>query len=164
LLREGRLVDWHDKHFTLLGVLDYGKDRPNIKIELNKRLWENNVHKTVWFLGLPLQIADETTILTNKLVALTDRKTPVARDLYDIWFFLQMGFVVNADLVRERTGKDSQVYFKETIAFIKKTFTARNVLQGLGETLGEEQKTWAKQRLIAETVSELERRMGADSG
>ncbi len=32
--------------------------------------------------------------------------------------------------------------------FIKKAYTARNVLQGLGEALDDKQKSWAKDHLI----------------
>jgi predicted nucleotidyltransferase component of viral defense system len=156
--REGRVLDWQDKHFTLLGVLDYGRGYPNIKIELNKRIWTANKFKPVWFLGVSLIIPDETTILTNKLVALTDRRTPVARDLYDVWYFLKMGFRANPDLINERTGKSTVEFLRMTTEFIKKTFTPRNVLQGLGEALDEDQKQWAKKQLIEETLVMLQGR------
>jgi len=135
LAREGRILDWQNKHYTLLGVLDYGAGYPNIKIELNKRLWVANKFKSVLFLGVSLTIPDETTLLTNKLVALTDRKAPVARDLYDVWYFLKLGFGINPDLIFERTGKETDELIQSTIKFIKHTFTPRNILQGLGEAL-----------------------------
>jgi predicted nucleotidyltransferase component of viral defense system len=159
LMREGRVLDWQDKHYTLLGVLDYGAGHPNIKVEINKRVWKANVYKTVWFLGSPLVIANERTLLTNKLVALTDRKTPVARDLYDTWYFLQTGFEIDPALVKERTGQELKVYLKETIKFIKKTFTTRNVLQGLGNALDDEQKVWAREHLIGDTLKNLQQRL-----
>jgi predicted nucleotidyltransferase component of viral defense system len=160
LAREGRLLDWQDKRFTLLGVLDYGGGYPNIKIELNKRLWAANKSKSVLFLGVPLIIPDETTILTNKLIALTDRKTPVARDLYDVWYFLKMGFRVNPDLIKERTGKTTDELLQTTAKFVQKTFTPRNVLQGLGEALDDDQKQWAKRQLIEDTINMLNSFLG----
>ncbi len=158
LTREGRVLDWKDKHFTLLGVLDYGAGYPNIKIEINKRLWSANKYKSVLFLGSSLMIPDESTILTNKLIALTDRKTPVARDLYDTWYFLKMGFPIYPDLIKERTGKNTDEVLLATIKFIKKTFTPRNLLQGLGEALDLEQKNWAKKHLIEETIVALQKK------
>ncbi len=108
---------------------------------------------------MPLAIADETTVLTNKLVALTDRKTAVVRDLYDSWYFLKTGFPVSDALVMERTGKGLAVYLKGAIGFIKKTYTARNVLHGLGDVLDEKQKAWTKDHLIPETIQEMEQRI-----
>lgn len=161
LSRHGQAKEFRNKQNTLFCLFDYGKGHPNIKVELGRRVWEHNVYKTVWFLGVPLAIADETTVLTNKLVALTDRKTAVARDLFDSWYFLKNGFPVNESLVMERTGKDLVVYLKETIVFIKKTYTSRNVLHGLGDALEEKQKSWAKDHLISETVLEIEKRIAA---
>ncbi|MDP3017695.1 MAG: hypothetical protein Q8N70_11570 [Deltaproteobacteria bacterium] len=108
---------------------------------------------------MPLAIADETTVLTNKLVALTDRKTAVVRDLYDSWYFLKAGFPVSDALVMERTGKGLAVYLKGAIGFIKKTYTDRNVLHGLGDVLDEKQKAWTKDHLIPETIQEMKQRI-----
>ncbi|MBI2094705.1 MAG: hypothetical protein HYT89_00875 [Candidatus Omnitrophica bacterium] len=146
---------------TLFGLFDYGRGHPNIKIELNKRVWKNNAYKPSWFLGAALFIPDETTILTNKLVALTDRKTAVARDLYDSWHFLKAGFPVNERLVSERTGKTLGDYLRGLIPFIRKTYTARNILQGLGETLDDKQKAWARAHLVNETLKEIEKRIAS---
>jgi hypothetical protein len=157
LARQGRVIDWKDKHYTLLGVLDYGAGYPNIKLEINRRVWKANHYKPAAFLGVPLLIADEATIMTNKLVALTDRPTPVARDLYDTWFFLSRGFEVKEALILERTGKSKKAYIKNLTRFIKKTFTQRNVLQGLGMVLDDQQKAWVKNHLLAETLQALER-------
>lgn len=161
LSRHGQAKEFRDKQNTLFCLFDYGKGHPNIKIELGRRVWKHNVYKPVWFLGVPLAVADETTVLTNKLVALTDRKTAVARDLFDSWFFLKAGFSVNEGLVRERTGKDTAIYLKEAIVFIKKTYTPRNVLHGLGDALDEKQKAWAKDHLVPETVREMEGRIAS---
>ena len=155
--RHGQAKNFYDKANTLFCLFDYGKECPNIKIELNKRVWKNNVYKPVWFIGVPVSLADETTVLTNKLVALTDRKTAVARDLYDTWYFLKAGFTIHDALILERTGKDTRAYLTEVAAFIKKTYTPRNVLHGLGDTLDEKQKAWAKEHLVAETIQEITR-------
>lgn len=155
--KHGQAKNFYDKANTLFCLFDYGKDYPNIKIELNKRVWKNNVYKPVWFMGVPFFIADETTVLTNKLVALTDRKTAVARDLFDIWYFLKAGFPVNGALILERTGKDAGTYLTSITVFIEKTYTPRNVLHGLGDALDEKQKVWAKGHLVLETMQEINR-------
>lgn len=159
LSKHGQAKEFRDKQNTIFCLFDYGKGHPNIKVELSRRVWENNVYKPVWFLGVPLAVADETTVLTNKLVALTDRKTAVARDLYDSWYFLKAGFPVKAALVKERTRQDLGEYLKYMAEFIKKTYTPRNVLHGLGDALDEQQKSWAKDHLVMETVREIEKRI-----
>ncbi|MBN3039570.1 MAG: nucleotidyl transferase AbiEii/AbiGii toxin family protein [Candidatus Omnitrophica bacterium] len=162
LLREivsqhGNVREFYDKSFTLFCLFDYGKGHPNIKIELNKRLWKNNTYKPAWFMGVAMRIADESTLITNKIIALTNRRGAVARDLYDTWFFLKKGYSLNDALIMERTSQDKNTYLKSVIMFIKKHFTSRNVLQGLGESLDEKQKVWVKAHLINETMSEIER-------
>ncbi|MFH0986087.1 MAG: nucleotidyl transferase AbiEii/AbiGii toxin family protein [Candidatus Omnitrophota bacterium] len=159
IARQGQARDFWDKRNTLFCLFDYGKGQPNIKIELNRRVWEHNTYKPVWYLGVPISTADESTLLTNKLVALTDRKSAVARDLYDSWYFLKAGFPIREALVMERTGGGLSVYLETAIRFIKKTFTARNVLHGLGDALDEKQKSWAKTHLVSETIREIEKRL-----
>lgn len=157
--RHGQAREFRDKQNTLFCLFDYEKGHPNIKIELNRRVWKNNVYKPVWFLGVPVAIADEATALTNKLVALTDRKNAVARDLYDCWYFLKSGFPLREALVTERTGKGLAEYLKRATVFVKKTYTARNVLHGLGDALDEKQKEWAKLYLVSGTIQEMEKRI-----
>jgi predicted nucleotidyltransferase component of viral defense system len=161
--RHGQAKEFRDKQNTLFCLFDYGKGHPNIKIEINRRVWKNNVYKPVWFFGVPVAIADEATVLTNKLVALTDRKNAVARDLYDAWYFLKSGFPLKDALVMERTNKDLAAYLKGAIVFVKKTYTARNVLHGLGDALDEKQKVWAKEHLVSETIQEMEKRVNMGS-
>ncbi|OGS21436.1 MAG: hypothetical protein A3J83_08475 [Elusimicrobia bacterium RIFOXYA2_FULL_40_6] len=159
MARHGNISEFYDKHFTLFCLFDYGKGHPKIKVELNKRIWKNNAYKTAWFMGIAMRIADEATILTNKIVALTDRRSAVARDLYDVWYFLKKGYPLNEALIKERVNKTRNEYLKFVIPFIKKHFTARNVLQGLGETLDEKQKVWAKANLINETIQEIRKKL-----
>ncbi len=154
--KHGRAKDFYDKTNTLFCLFDYEKGHPNIKIELNKRVWKHNVYKLVWFMGVTISIANETTVLTNKLVALTDRKLAVSRDLFDIWYFLKSGFPVHDALVMERTGKDTRAYLTSAAVFIKKTYTPRNVLHGLGDALDEKQKVWAKDHLVSETIQAIQ--------
>lgn len=162
LSRHGRAKELRDKQNTIFCLFDYGKGHPSIKIELNKRMWKHNVYKPVWFLGVPIEIADEATVLTNKLAALTDRKSAVARDLYDCWYFLKTGFPIKDALVTERTGKGLAAYLKTAIAFVRKTYTARNVLHGLGDVLDEKQKTWAKTHLVSEAIQEMRKRIASN--
>lgn len=153
--KKGMIRDFKDKRFTIFFLLAYEKGAPNIKIEFNKRVWINNAYKTIWFLGVEMRIADESTVLTNKLVALSDRRMPVARDLFDGYYLLKLGFKLNEKLIMERTGKTLEDYIVFLIPFIERTYDSKNILHGLGEVLENKQKDWVKKELIQEIVKEL---------
>lgn len=156
LEKHGEIKDFYDKRFTTFFLISYKKNAPNIKVEFNKRKWEYATFKQIWFLGVEMKIADQVTLFSQKIVALTDRRQPVARDLFDIHYFLELDFPLKEKMIKERTGKGLEDYLKECISFIKDHYTSKNVLQGLGEILEEEQKRWAKKNLKKETVSLLE--------
>ncbi len=155
LSEHGRIKQFQDKRFTTFFLLDYQLHTPNIKIELNKRVWQNNNYRTIWFLGVEMKIVDEATLLTNKIVALTDRKQAVARDLFDVYYLLGLGFPLNKALIKERTGRSSADYLKFLSSFIKKNYSQKNVLAGLGEVLDVKQKEWAKKNLIEAAIKEI---------
>ena len=157
--KKTEIKDFRDKKFTLFFLLDYEKNTPNIKVELNKRLWKNNRYKNILFLGIQIKIADEATLLTNKIVALTDRKAPVARDLFDVCYFLKLGYPLTEELIKERTGKSAEEYLGGLARFIEKNFSEKNILYGLGEILEEKQKEWVRKELIKETVEDIKKRL-----
>lgn len=156
LQKHGTIKEFRDKRHTLFFLLDYETTFPNIKVEFNKRVWENNHYDTVWLLGVEIKIADKKTMFSNKLVALSDRRSPASRDLFDVHYFLQMGYPLNEKLIQERTGKTLHEYLDFLKKFITKNYSAKNVLQGLGEILDERQKAWAKDHLISETMRGLD--------
>lgn len=157
LAKKGKIRDFREKRYTVFSLLDYEKGAPNIKIELNRRVWENNVYRSVWFLGVEMRIADEATLLTNKLIALTDRKNPVARDLFDVHYFLKLEYPLNEDLIMERTNLSMREYLKKLIPFLDNTFTDKNILHGLGEVLEEKIKDWVRKELLRETILEIQK-------
>jgi predicted nucleotidyltransferase component of viral defense system len=162
LTRNGRIKDFYQKEFTIFFLFDYGRDYPNIKIEFNKRIWGGNRHRIVWFMGQRMKIVDEATFLTNKLVALTNRKRIVSRDLFDTYYFLNLNFPINEDLIKERVRKNKKEYLEYLIDFIQRNYTPKNILQGLGEILNEKQKVWVKKELILATIEEIRKRIDAD--
>ena len=151
----GHLKEYYDKRYTVFFLLDYQKDAPNIKIELNKRLWHNNSYRIVWFLGVAIKIVDESTLITNKIIALSDRRLPVARDMFDVYYFLQTGYLLNNSLIEERTKKNTNDYLNYLVNYIQRHYTAKNILHGLGEVLDDKQKEWAKRNLIKETIDAI---------
>ncbi len=154
--KHGEIKEFRNKRFTLFFLLDYEKNYPNIKLEFNKRIWKNNSYETVWLMGVGIKIADKKTMFSNKLVALSERKTIVARDLFDVHYFLKLNYPFNEELIKERTGKTLGEYLFYLEKFIAKNYSSKNILQGLGEILDEPQKSWAKDHLIPETIKGLD--------
>lgn len=155
LSRQGEIKDFYEKRNTIFFLFSYQKGYPNIKIEFNKRIFKKAKYKTIWFLGIEMKIMDEATMFATKLLALSQRKTPVPRDLFDVNFFLNLSFPINKELIKDRASKDCKDYLTYLIRFIKKTYNEKNILQGLGEILDEKQKRWVKENLIKDTISKL---------
>ena len=151
----GRIKDFYDKRYTVFFMLDYEQNTPNIKIEFNKRKWENNNYEICRLLGVELKIVDIPTMVTHKVIAITERKLPVARDLFDIYYFLKKGYIIDPKLLKERIDKSPEEYFSFLIKFIKKNYNSKNVLQGVGELVDEKQKDWLRKNLVSESIKEI---------
>lgn len=157
----GKIKDFRDKKYTLFLLLDYQPQAPNIKLEFNKRVWQNNSYKLVQYMGIPISIQDEATLFTNKLVALMDRKSPASRDVFDVFYFLSQGYPLKEELILERTGKSTHQWIKELMPFLKKTFHSKNILNELSYLLQDErQRQWVKTRLLSELTQLLQKAMG----
>lgn len=111
----------------------------NIKIEINKKNRQNNKYEIVNFYWTDILTMEKSTIFANKLVALTDRKIIVNRDLYDIYFFYKNNFSVNEKLIFERTWKTYRQYLEYLQEFIKNIKTNK-ILDWLWEVLDPKQK------------------------
>lgn len=156
LSQRGRILEQENKRHTLFFLFDYEKGRPNVKLEFNKRIWQNNRYLIKQLMGVQINVQDEATTLSNKMVALIDRKNPVPRDLFDIHYFLTIYFRPNPDLIRERTGVELNDFIQRLIEAIDVKFSGKSVLYGLGELINASQKEWAKRVLIPETKRLLE--------
>lgn len=150
--KKGRLKDRKEKHFTLFYLLSYDESEENIKIEFNKRVSEYNSYNTKHLYGVPIKITDRPTSFSHKLLALTQRKNPVSRDLFDVNFYLQNEFELKEEIIQETLDLRLQEYIPQVIGFIEDTFNKKNILHGLGELLDEQQKEWAKKGLKDETI------------
>lgn len=134
-------------------VLSYGEHDINIKIDINRKIWESNKYEFVDFYGTTIQVQDKSTIFANKLVALTERSTN--RDIYDVYFFFQKLFDINVDLVLERTGHDIKFVYHQIIDKLNTLPLRYKILDGLWELLDTKQKHRTKTHLISSLVSLL---------
>lgn len=146
----GVLRDHYLKYHTIFCMLSYDDEAQNIKIEISRRSllaeYEMKTH-----LGVAMLVMAQEDMHANKLLALTDRKRPVNRDIYDVWFFLKNRWPLNGAIVKERLGINLDAYLQKCISHIEK-IPDKGILFGLGELLTEKQKMWVRTHLKEETL------------
>lgn len=142
------------KRHTLFWLLTYREKDRNIKIEINTRLLIPSIEEHFElkdYLGISMMVGKKPYLFASKLAALTTRKEIAMRDIYDIWFFAKEIWDIDEKVVRLRTGQAVKPYLEDCISIIEEV-KDNQILQGLGELLGEKEKVWVKNKLRSETV------------
>lgn len=151
----GQIKEQHLKRYTVFALLSYGDDDHNIKVEINVRKLVENIqdhYELRDYLGISMFVAKKDYMFASKLSALTLRNETAMRDIYDIHFFGKNNWDINAEVVKERTGKTIKEYLADCVAFIEKVKDSQ-ILQGLGELVGSEnEKAWIKNKLKADSI------------
>lgn len=135
-------------------ILSYKNDGVNIKIDISRKIWKNNIYEIRNFYGTDINIQTKDTIFSNKLVALYERNAN--RDIYDVYFFLKNNFDINHEIIYERTNLSIRDFLEKIIYKLKKLPKNYNILDGLWEVLDHKQKQFVKDRLLLELVWMLE--------
>ena len=155
LSKYGSVKDQYIKRFTIFALLSYGDDDHNIKIEINVRKLADNIrehYELKEYLGILMVVAKKDYMFASKLAALTLRNETAMRDVYDIHYFAKNNWDINAEIIKERTGKTVKEYLAACVACIEKTKDSQ-ILQGLGELVdGEKEKAWIKNHLKADAI------------
>ena len=149
----GEIKDQAIKHFGSLIAINYEKGLHRLKIDVSNRQ-TNDCYEIRHYLGIPIRVMVLSDIAANKLIALTNRKTPAARDVYDIYFILKKYFNFNESIIKERTGLTLLEQLQKTIDYIENNFDL-DFLEGLGELVNDEQKSWVKNKMKSETLMKL---------
>lgn len=100
---------WEVKNDKYDIKLSYWDKEVNIKIDINRNIWENNEYELVNFFWTDIRVQNKSTIFANKLVALTERMAN--RDIYDVYFFFKNSFDINEKVIFERTWKSKKELF-----------------------------------------------------
>jgi predicted nucleotidyltransferase component of viral defense system len=153
----GTIKEKYRKKHTLLFVISYDEKSPNIKVEVNLRVFGSR-YELKNYLGISMLIMTKEDMFAHKLVAVLERKKTANRDVYDIWHFLKNHWSINKEIILKRTGQSFQSYMKKCIEFID-SLSDRNILSGMGELLDEKQKSWVKTSLRVDTVFLLKARL-----
>ena len=153
LLKYGKIDDEAKKFFGLIFVLDYGSGERKLKIEVSNRQVENK-YEILDFMGINMLVMTEEDMFANKLCALLDRKAIANRDIFDCWFFLQKRTAINEQIVKQRMRKPLPDYLQDCINTIE-FLPNKSLLDGLGELVNPELKTFVRNKLRTETVTLL---------
>ncbi|MDZ7611988.1 MAG: nucleotidyl transferase AbiEii/AbiGii toxin family protein [Candidatus Moranbacteria bacterium] len=146
----GEIKDASKKRHTLFFVISYEEKSQNIKLEINLRDYGSK-YEIKTYLGIPMQVMNKEDMFANKFIAMLERKKEANRDIFDVWFFLKHNWPLNKTTIEERTGLGMKKFLEKCIQKLEKK-TNRNILDGMGELLDEEQKKWAKENLLNDTI------------
>lgn len=155
LSKYGQIKDQYIKRFTVFALLSYGDEDHNIKVEINLRKLVENIkdqYELKEYLGISMFVAKKEYLFGGKLSALTLRTETAMRDIFDIHYFAKNHWDINAEVVKNLTGKTIKDYLPDCIVFVEKIKDSQ-ILQGLGELIDtEKQKDWVRNHLKADTV------------
>ena len=162
LSKYGEIKDQYIKRFTVFALLSYGDDDHNLKVEINVRKLVESIkdhYEMKEYLGISMFVAKKDYLFANKLSALTLRTETAMRDVYDIHYFAKNNWDINAEVIKERTGKTIKEYLSDCVDFVEKV-KDNQMLQGLGELIdSEKEKAWVRNHLKADTIFMLKNYM-----
>ena len=154
VLKYGKIHDEAIKHFGSTIVLDYGLGERKLKVEISNRNF-NDHYEIKNFLGINMNVMVQPDMFAHKLCALIDRGELASRDIFDAWFFMQKQTPLNKSIVEFRMKMPYEVYMQtciERLGEIRET----KLLQGIGELMDEELKSFVRTKLKSETIHLLE--------
>jgi len=93
-------------------------------------------------------------MFSHKLCALLDRRSLTNRDIFDCWFFMNRQTTVNQAIIEQRMGKPLADYLQDCIDTIE-NLPDKSLLDGLGELVNQELKTFIRNKLRFEILTLL---------
>ncbi|MDD2198229.1 MAG: nucleotidyl transferase AbiEii/AbiGii toxin family protein [Bacteroidales bacterium] len=149
----GQIKDEAQKYYGLLLVLNYGAHNRNLKLEISNREYKDR-YQNLNYLGIMIKVMHVEDMFTHKLCALTDRKSIAGRDVFDIYYFLKDNIKINHEIIKQRTNMDVSEYIEYSIYTIK-NIKKTSLLNGIGELVDEDVKSFVKNKLQDETINLL---------
>lgn len=151
LAAHGTIRDEARKHFGFLLVLDYEHGGRNLKIEVSRRSYPD-LYELKDYLGVSMKVMQLEYMFTHKLMALLDRGSVTNRDVFDCWFCMKQRIHLKKNILDLRLQGSLEDYLERCINVVSSISRTR-VLNGMGELLDPELKTWVKAKLVADFVS-----------
>lgn len=153
LLKYGTIFDEAMKFFGPVIVLDYGTGERKLKIEISNRKYENR-YEVKNYLGININVMVLPDMFAHKLCALLDRNTIAGRDIFDCWFFMKNQAPLNKNIIESRMKIQLSDYVQKCIDRIEEV-NDKSLLQGTGELMDKELKTFVRTKLRTETIGYL---------
>ena len=153
LLKYGKIDDEAQKFFGPILVLNYGSGERKLKLEISNRLYDNH-YEVKTFMGINMLVMTVADMFAHKLCALLDRNELTNRDIFDCWFFMENRTPINKSLLERRMKMPFADYLQTCIDMLENA-SDKNMLNGLGELLNPELKTFVRNKLRTETITLL---------
>ncbi len=152
------VIDKKTKRFTWYWMGSYEKGEHKIKVEINTREYPNE-YEIRDFRGYSVRVLKQEYIFAHKLCAVLDRKNLQNRDLYDVWWMFENNFPISEEIVKLRMKQSLKEYLSEILTMVRKLPKKYDILQGLGEVMGDGKKDWVKAKLLIELDKQLASRV-----
>ncbi|MDA3912427.1 MAG: nucleotidyl transferase AbiEii/AbiGii toxin family protein [Bacteroidales bacterium] len=149
--KHGKIHDEAKKFYGDILVLDYGQHERKLKIEVSHRQFEDK-YEIKNLLGIHVKVMTKSDMFSHKLCALTDRASITNRDIFDIWFLMSQQTPINEKIIQNRMNQNLTEYLDTCIQTIEK-MPNRHLLDGLGELVNPELKTFVRNKLRQEVIS-----------
>jgi predicted nucleotidyltransferase component of viral defense system len=153
----GALKDHAIKRFGALIAINYSKGNHRLKLDISNRQ-TNDSYELRLYLGIPVKVMVLEDMAANKLMALTERKTPAARDVFDMNFILKNYIDINEKLIKDRLNRSLKDQLTYSIDYLEDNFKS-NLLDGLGELVEDKQKAWIQNKMKEDTIMRLKLRL-----
>jgi len=152
-LKYGKIDDEALKFFGGIVVLDYGKEERKLKIEFSNRQ-DKSEYDIQNLLGISIKTMTVTDMFSHKLCALLDRNSIINRDIFDCWFLMSKQTAANKEIIEQRMNKTWSEYLQDCINAIE-NLPDKSLLDGLGELVEKEYKTFIRNKLRMEFLTLL---------
>ncbi len=146
----GTIKDSQQKENTIFFLLSYGVGEYGIKIEVNTRSTGASYEIKQYF-GIPVLVMKKESMLSAKLIALTQRRKFAARDLYDVYYFFKQNWDIDENVLSQYGENDVKKYLQKSIDFVK-NISDNRLLEGLGELIDNKEKDFVRNKLKDEVI------------
>ncbi|GHT36795.1 hypothetical protein AGMMS49574_29030 [Bacteroidia bacterium] len=153
MLKYGTMHDEATKFYGSILVLNYGFGQSKLKVEFSNRDY-GDLYESKNFMGIEVKVMKISNMFSHKLCALLDRKTVAARDIFDNWFFMSKQTPVIQSIIESRMQMPYTDYLQNCIEMLE-TLPQKNFLDGLGDLLEREMKSFVRNKLRTEFLTLL---------
>lgn len=158
----GQIKDKFVKQHTIFFFLSYGDTGHNIKIEISTSAPDDlqRFFRPQEYLGVNMMVGEPSYLFSTKLLALSDRKEFAIRDVFDVHYYLKNNWEIDEKIIQIRNGRTLREQLAKNLSVVE-GIKDNELLAGLGELIGEKQKTWVKNNLKKETILLLKNYLAA---